>query len=200
MRFCCQDFINAGQLEYYFLPRVAPVTVPLMQVTLYELCLRHSAGLHTFIAFIDVDEYLVPSPADRPKKLDGLLREFEGFAGVALKSIVNTRFAIGVTSDPHHFRYAGGRAAQTTAGEPVQASSSRAIAADRLVLYHYATKSASQFEAKMLKGSAMGNRKGLDFLKRIEGASTHRCLDALTACIEYGAPSCKDAHLAMKPP
>lgn len=46
----------------------------------------------------------------------------------------------------------------------------------------------------------MGNRKGLDFLKRIEGASTHRCLDALTACIEYGAPSCKDAHLAMKPP
>lgn len=49
-------------------------------------------------------------------------------------------------------------------------------------------------------GSAMGNRKGLDFLKRIEGASTHRCLDALTACIEYGAPSCKDAHLAMKPP
>ena len=132
MRFCCQDFINAGQVEYYFLPRVAPVTVPLMQVweahmggfgsfilccadarwagsvvhgsgcfasnhlqaspsahrnsqvTLYDLCLRHSAGLHTFIAFIDVDEYLVPSPADRPKKLDGLLREFEGFAAVAV--------------------------------------------------------------------------------------------------------------------
>ena len=53
-------------------------------MTLYELCLRHSAGLHRFIAFIDVDEYLVPSPADRPKKLDGLLREFEGFAAVAV--------------------------------------------------------------------------------------------------------------------
>ena len=32
MRFCCQDFINAGQVEYYYLPRVAPITVPLMQV------------------------------------------------------------------------------------------------------------------------------------------------------------------------
>ena len=36
-----QDYIEDGTVEYYHLPRVTPRTVPLMQVRLYYLCLKH---------------------------------------------------------------------------------------------------------------------------------------------------------------
>ena len=42
MWFCnLQDYIDEGTVEYYHLPRVTPRTVPLLQLRLYYLCLKH---------------------------------------------------------------------------------------------------------------------------------------------------------------
>ncbi|RMZ53814.1 hypothetical protein APUTEX25_003953, partial [Auxenochlorella protothecoides] len=227
------DFINQGRVEYYYLPRVTPITVPLMQIKLYDLCLRHASPLHAFIAFIDVDEFLVMASAERARGLPGLLKEFEQHGALAvnwrllgpgghaiqpgggvlqnflactpvqypenrhIKSIVNTKFVRGTSSDPHHFEYAAGASAVTLAGEQVTEAMSATVSGDRMMLYHYATKSMSQYSGKMVKGSGMGNRKGAEFLTRIDGASTEICTDALTSCKELGMEACANVTLPV---
>lgn len=41
----------------------------------------------------------------------------------------------------------------------------------------------------------MGNRKGADFMHRIDAASSETCAEALATCIELGVPSCLGAAL-----
>ena len=51
------------------------------------------------------------------------------------------------------------------------------FAEDQLVLYHYVTKSKEEFERKMARGSGMGNHRGMDFFKEMDGAATDACMD-----------------------
>lgn len=59
------------------------LTLP-RQIKLYDLCLRHASPLHAFIAFIDVDEFLVMASAERARGLPGLLKEFEQHGALAV--------------------------------------------------------------------------------------------------------------------
>lgn len=77
-----EDYIQEGTVEYYSLPNVNPRTIPLMQVRLYYLCLKHTSSQHQFVGFWDVDEFLVlPDPSLR---FPDLLREYENFGGVVV--------------------------------------------------------------------------------------------------------------------
>ena len=49
------------------------------------------------------------------------------------------------------------------------------VAADRIVLYHYVTKSRADYTAKMGRGSAMGNHKSIEFFDRIQERATANC-------------------------
>lgn len=44
-----------------------------------------------------------------------------------IKSIVNTKFVRGTSSDPHHFEYAAGASAVTLAGEQVTGAMSATV-------------------------------------------------------------------------
>jgi hypothetical protein len=85
------DYISTGQVELYSLPRVTPRTINLLQVKLYDACLQSARGIHRFVGFWDVDEYLVPLDAGIKNKItnqkDGLssfLQEFEENGGLGV--------------------------------------------------------------------------------------------------------------------
>lgn len=116
-----QDLINAGRVEYYYLPRVTPTTVPLMQVRLYQLCLRHAAPRHSFLAFMDMDEFLVLAPGERAAGgLPALLRGFEASPGLA----VNWRL---LGSSGHATRQGGGVLRSFTACTPADYVENRQV-------------------------------------------------------------------------
>lgn len=72
-----------------------------------------------------------------------------------------------------------GRRAVNTALEEVRGPRSKRVVTDRLVLNHYVTKSLEQFQAKMGRGSGMGDSKSMAFFRMVEKASTHNCTYAL---------------------
>ncbi|EFN56032.1 hypothetical protein CHLNCDRAFT_145470 [Chlorella variabilis] len=86
----------------------------------------------------------------------------------AIKTIVNTALAVQPAS-PHNAYYVGGCHAVSTAGERVDGFSSARIRSDRLLVYHYATKSLQDFKAKMKRGGGLGVifRK-MDFWKQVQ--------------------------------
>ena len=50
-----------------------------------------------------------------------------------------------------------------------------AVAVSRIVLYHYALKSAADFQAKSERGSGMGNHKTTQFFDMVNEEATHNC-------------------------
>ncbi len=72
-----------------------------------------------------------------------------------------------------------GMHAVNTALEDVRGPRSRRVVTDRLVLNHYVTKSLDQFQAKVSRGSGMGDRKSMAFFRMVEAAATHNCTYAL---------------------
>lgn len=99
-----KDLIDGGVVEYHALPWVMPRTIPLMQVRLYYLCLKHNRKRHAFLGFWDVDEYLVftdPSIAAQERPLPAYLRQFENRGGL----VVNWRL---MGSSGHKSRPEGG--------------------------------------------------------------------------------------------
>ncbi|GAB4813823.1 hypothetical protein N2152v2_000869 [Parachlorella kessleri] len=221
-----QDYIEDGTVEYYHLPRVTPRTVPLMQVRLYYLCLKHVSTRHQFLGFWDVDEFLVLN--DPATKFPDMLREYENFGGLVInwrlvgssghvvrppggvlrnflkctpeeyhenhqvKTIVNTRWVYLPTTDPHHFAYKEGKYAVNTDFEKVEGAVNPAIRSGRLVLFHYALKSATEYREKMRRGSAMGNYKNMLFFRRIDEAAQQKCRQALDACRRWGLGWCTE--------
>lgn len=98
------DLTASGVVEYHALPWVTPLTVPLMQVRLYYLCLKHNRHWHAFLGFWDVDEFLVPmepSLAAQERPLPTYLRRLEGVGGL----VVNWRL---MGSSGHKARPEGG--------------------------------------------------------------------------------------------
>jgi Glycosyltransferase family 92 len=92
------DYIASGQVEFYSLPRVTPRTINLLQVKLYDACLQSARGLHKFVGFWDIDEFLIPLDEEIKNKIttgaegknenrEGIstfLQEFEEYGGLAV--------------------------------------------------------------------------------------------------------------------
>ena len=70
-----------------------------------------------------------------------------------VKSIVNTREAIGVWS-PHQFAYRDGRLAITAERRPVSAAVSDEVVIDSLRVNHYFSRSWDEFHRKLQRGRA----------------------------------------------
>ena len=94
-----------------------------------------------------------------------------------IKSIVNTKYVIKPTSDPHTFIFKDGYFAVDGMGRQVQGGvhSLGVESPPRFALYHFVTKSKSEYEEKMKRGSAMGNRKTRAYFKKIENAANVMC-------------------------
>jgi hypothetical protein len=72
-----------------------------------------------------------------------------------------------------------GMHAVNTALEEVKGPRSRHVVTDRLVLNHYVTKSLEQFQAKMARGSGMGDRKSMAFFRMVQSHALQNCSHAL---------------------
>lgn len=96
-----------------------------------------------------------------------------------IKTIVNTKFAIQPTTDPHTFVYKNGYGAVDDAGRPVPGVRNPRKVGDvqAFALYHYVTKSKEEYEEKMRRGSAMGNRKKESYFDMISKIATSPCLE-----------------------
>lgn len=68
-----------------------------------------------------------------------------------------------------------GHYAVNSAFEEVDGATSDRVVSDRLVLNHYVTKSLEQYKAKMGRGSAMGNKKSIEFFDMVQEESTENC-------------------------
>lgn len=117
-----------------------------------------------------------------------------------IKSIVNTRYALYPTTDPHSFVYSEGRHAVDYAGRQVSSTRNPYVSSDwmqqgripQLALYHYVTKSEDQFVDKMRRGSAMGNRKDEMYFRKIAQAAVVPCEEARDVCVRLGLRECGD--------
>ena len=69
-----------------------------------------------------------------------------------------------------------------------------AVAASRIVLYHYALKSASDFQAKSERGSGMGNHKTTEFFDMVNAEATHNCTLLLGRHSRLLAPEQQHQH------
>ena len=127
------DFVTNGTVEYTY---VARPKMPNPQIYIYERCIREFSERHTWIAFVDADEFIV---IRNGKQIPDILRNFEMYGGVTLnwkmfgssghvfrpnggtlanyhhcnpnchvKSIVNPKRTLRSTGDPHSFVYDSG--------------------------------------------------------------------------------------------
>ena len=246
------DYIASGHVEFYSLPRVNPRTINLLQVKLYDACLQSARGLHAFVGFWDIDEFLIPLDEKIKNKflensgvggISSFLEEFKEYGGLGvgwrvvgpsghitkpidqstntsksilasytlctiwdfidneeIKTIVNTKYALYPTSDPHTFVYEQGKYAVDAEKNRIQGSRNHLISKNwvenrqppKLALYHYVTKSEEEYREKMLRGSAMGNRKDWGYFKRIEEAAKEVCTEAMDVCARAGVKQCSN--------
>ena len=115
-----------------------------------------------------------------------------------IKSIVNTKYAMYPTSDPHTFEYKDGKYLVDAEGHKVEHARNERISgawrdeqkSPKLALYHYVTKSEEEYKEKMRRGSAMGNRKDWGYFRRIQDAAVVHCNEAVMACAEMGLKQC----------
>ena len=71
-----------------------------------------------------------------------------------------------------------------SAAERVSGPRADRIITDRVVLNHYVTKSAEQYQQKMDRGSGMGNRKSIEFYDLTQQMATESC----TYAVHLGMP------------
>ena len=71
-----------------------------------------------------------------------------------------------------------------SAAERVSGPRADRIVTDRVVLNHYVTKSAEQYQQKMDRGSGMGNRKSIEFYDLTQQMATESC----TYAVHLGMP------------
>jgi hypothetical protein len=98
-----------------------------------------------------------------------------------IKSIVNTKYVLKPTSDPHTFTFKDGYFAVDGMGRQVQGGvhSLGVESPPPFALYHFVTKSKSEYEEKMKRGSAMGNRKTRSYFTKIENAANEMCEEGI---------------------
>jgi hypothetical protein len=74
-------FVESGLVEYKWLTSDFKQSLE-MQTKVYGHCLKHYSKYHQFIAFIDVDEFIVVK--DKTKSIPEFLKNYEQFGGLAL--------------------------------------------------------------------------------------------------------------------
>ena len=155
------------------------------QLSAYFHCLRTWKDRSRWLAFIDIDEFVLPLARHDVREL---LEDYEAFAGLAahwmifgsdghlrrpatgvtgsytrslglhhhVKSLVQPRWTLKPVS-PHHFAYAEGRFCVNEDRVPVPAASSYPVA-EKIRINHYFYKSQQDFEEKMRRGLATAVR------------------------------------------
>ena len=77
-----------------------------------------------------------------------------------VKTIVNTKCTVGPSDSPHSFRHNCSAPAVRADFSPIEgATASDLPVHERVLIHHYATKSAEDFELKTLKGSGMRRQR-----------------------------------------
>ncbi|KAI3437702.1 hypothetical protein D9Q98_000151 [Chlorella vulgaris] len=113
---------------------------------------------------------------------------------LAIKSIVNTALAVQPAS-PHNAFYVGSCHAVSTAGEPVEDFASKHIRSERLLVYHYVTKSLEDFKEKMERGGGLGvNFRDMDYWDQVQAQSTETCTAAADAWQQMTSTAAPQQH------
>ena len=79
-----KDLIDQGKVECWPLPRVNPRTIPIMQVRIYSIAIKHLRERHTWVGFWDVDEFLTITNPAQIGDLREYLTGFEQYGGVVI--------------------------------------------------------------------------------------------------------------------
>jgi len=177
-----QSYIDRGIVSYSY---TVEEMKPNPQIFIYQQCLSRYGRLHKFMGFIDVDEFIVtvdnntniPSILKNYEHLGGLALSWMSFGssghiqrpngGVIgnynrcgpnkhIKSIVNTKYTIGTTTNTHAFKYKQNYTAQTTGGEIVLSAWAEKPVYDIIYINHYCTKSKQDFQRKKKRGGGAG--------------------------------------------
>lgn len=155
------DYIRSGFVEYF---TIGGYKEPNAQLHAYERCLHEYRDQHDYIAFIDVDEFIVINNSAR--SVPDILDDYSDCGGLALnwmifgsagqiqqpkgrvletfhqcykhplvKLIVNTQRAIGIKSNPHSFQYVYGSHACDTSHNRVDGPTNTNLARAFDVMY-----------------------------------------------------------------
>jgi hypothetical protein len=70
------DFVKQGLVEYSYVSQYPA------QLETYQRCIDHNKGKHQFVAFLDIDEFIVVQ--DKTKSVPRVLKEYESYGGLVL--------------------------------------------------------------------------------------------------------------------
>jgi hypothetical protein len=139
------------------------------QLAAYRHFIYNHAADFDWVAFIDIDEFLLPMRGDGIRELLPAWRDFSAVLVIEnyvmrspdslpvnrhIKSFVRCSALLDVTENPHEFQVRG--PVCDTAGRPAEMVGIRNVACHaNLVLHHYMTRSRQDWMAKIRRGSAM---------------------------------------------
>ena len=206
--------IQSGLVEYHFLGRDNHTAMERPQLWVYNECINQYRALHQFVAFIDVDEFLIlrdPSTVTLP----ALLHDYEEYGGLAVnwvlfgssghihrpqggtlanywkcvppshpenlhvKTIANMKYVAHVSGTPHFFHYNEGKTAVNEKFDVVEGARTRKNEIERVVIYHFVTKSKEEFKHKAARGSGMKNHKSEGFFDAVDRLAVEDCRDGM---------------------
>lgn len=211
-------YIQEGYIKsyvYYTTPKKHART---NQLAMFNLCLQNHANDFSHIAFIDTDEFInvvdksknVIDVLVEYKMYGGLTLNWMVFGssgqvqrpqgGVLphytkcsrnchVKTIVNTKYALSVGVDNHHFLYKQGyyavdtnrtvvRSAYNPPKQDSYESCHRTVDShlyDVMYINHYVVKSQEDFEMKSRRGSPGGKHRRQDFFDDVNRMTVHDC-------------------------
>jgi len=223
------DFLHSGLVEYsYFAGRTRTQDFFRMssQWWAYNDCATRFAHRHRWLAFIDVDEFVVLHDATAPD-INAFMARYEAYGGLALnwlifgssghkkrppggvlinynkclpsgqventhvKVVANTRWLLTVGDDPHTVVYRSReKFSVNELGVRVTGAKSAVASHLKVALYHYLTKSESEYAEKMRPGSASGNYKSMAFFDAINELANSTC----TQAVLLGLKCCASVH------
>ncbi len=206
------DSLQRGDVHYEYINQFPIATDVCPQMAVLHECLEVAAH-HPWVAFIDVDEYLVPAPGQL--YLPDFMRQFEGACALILNwrqcgsNGHEARPAGGVVESytkclarDHYFNwwtkvvvhpslvvdfsylngagFQGPHAVQCRNDTHMLTESQQIygtpevfpVQADKLSVYHYATRSLEDYQARISKGASSGDVRQMRHFEEINQAST----------------------------
>lgn len=209
-----KEYIDNGVVEYtyrsqyysmllYIVKHV--INVQNSQMTTYEYCLKQYGKFNKFLAFIDVDEFIVLSNSS---SIPSILKQYEDYGGLVLnwkifgssgfikrpktgvseytscassctvKSIIQPSYVKSISGNPHWFIYAGGKYAVNENFIIVNESCSQE-SYQKIHINHYTTKSLEDFQKKISRGrfsnSLARGHSRMSYFYEINNQTTNTC-------------------------
>lgn len=190
-----QPYRDSGAVVYTYFTEFSHASKK-PQLYVYDRCLQDHGHKHSWMAFIDVDEFLMFRDGPPIQSMTALLQRYEEHSALAVhwilfgssghevrplqgalksyvrclplehsqhlfvKTIAHTKCTLRAGESPHAFVHNCTAPAVRTDLTPVfgQTAADRPVHST-LVIHHYATKSAEEFEIKMLRGSGMKRQR-----------------------------------------